>query len=261
MASQTKANTWEVEESPREVEHSLSGEGDDAASKKKKVLNRIVENRLINKLSYEEYRDHVRDVYDGRQGSFLLTCSTLSLHLSLGERLFRRRKFDLHGAKRILDVGSGAGQIAKHLLRFADRDASITCFDLSLGMVRRAIKRLKNDSPSFLVADLTRLPFASGSFDCVTCGYVLEHLPDPRLGLSELARVLTTGGRMLLMATEDNFGGALTSRFWRCRTYNRKELQSICHDMGLAWKQELWFTPMHRLLKAGGICVEIEKQA
>src|SRR5690606_23724015 len=126
---------------------------------KKKVLNRIVENRMIDKLSYEEYRDRVREVYDGTQGSLLLTCSRLSLHMQLGERLFRHRKFDLRGAKRILDVGSGAGQIASHLLKYADRDASITCFDLSLAMVHRAIRRLRSNLPNFLVADLSRLPF------------------------------------------------------------------------------------------------------
>jgi ubiquinone/menaquinone biosynthesis C-methylase UbiE len=226
---------------------------------KKKVLNRIVENRMIDRLSYKEYRDRVREVYDGTQGSFLYACSTISLHAPLGERLFRHRKFDLRGARRILDVGSGAGQIAGHLLKYADPEASITCFDLSVGMVRRAIRRLRSNLPNFLVADLSRLPFADGSFDCVTCGYVLEHLPDPRLGLTELARVLMPGGRMLLLTTEDNFGGALTSALWRCRTYNRAELQAVCHEVGLRWKQELWFTAMHRFLRAGGICVEIEK--
>jgi ubiquinone/menaquinone biosynthesis C-methylase UbiE len=35
-------------------------------------------------------------------------------------------------ARQILDVGSGGGQIARHLLKYADRDAGITCFDLSL---------------------------------------------------------------------------------------------------------------------------------
>ena len=92
------------------------------------------------------------------------------------------------------------------------------------------------------MADLTRLPFPDGSFDCVTCGYVLEHLPDAKLGLGELSRVMMPGARMLLLTTEDNFSGAWTSRFWCCRTYNRRELARICEGIGLAWHQELWFT-------------------
>ena len=92
-----------------------------------------------------------------------------------------------------MDVGSGAGQIAKHLIKYADPAADITCFDLSHEMLRRARHRLKSNRPRFVVADLTRLPFADGSFDCVTCGYVLEHLPDARVGLAELSRVMLPG--------------------------------------------------------------------
>ena len=80
------------------------------------------------------------------------------------------------------------------------------------------------------MADLSRLPLAAETFDCVTCGYVLEHLPDPRTGLAELARVMVPGGKMLLLTTEDNFGGAWTSRVWCCRTYNRQELLRICRE-------------------------------
>ncbi len=227
--------------------------------KRKKVFNKLVENRLIEQLSQEDYKRKVREVYGGPQGKLLAACSLLSLHQPLGERLFRDRKFDLTGAKSILDVGSGAGQIAGHLLKYSDNDAQITCFDLSHGMVCRAKRRLKSDAPNYLVADLTRLPFADNSFDCVTCGYVIEHLPDPREGLAELARVMSPGGRMLLLATEDSFGGAWTSRVWRCRTYNRQELLRTIEDVGLACKQELWFTRMHKVIRAGGICLEIIK--
>ena len=157
---------------------------------RKPVLNRLLEHRLIGRVSFEEYREKVRDVYDGPQGALLATCSMLSLHTPLGARLFRERKFDLRGARHILDVGSGAGQIAQHLIKYADPAADITCFDLSHEMLRRARNRLKSDRPRFVVADLTRLPFADASFDCVTCGYVLEHLPDARLGLAELSRVM-----------------------------------------------------------------------
>ena len=253
---------------------------------RRKVFNRIVENDLIRRVSYEQYRDKIRDVYGGPKGAMLATCSMLSLHVPLGERLFRERKFDLSGARAILDVGSGAGQIARHLLKYTDRDARVTCLDLSPEMLLRARQRLKRTvraatrvgktpqlnpgripspvgprhRPDFVAADLSQIPFADAIFDCVTCGYVLEHLPNPRTGLAELARVLKPGGRMFLLTTEDSFSGAWTSRLWCCRTYNRRELMKTCESLGLHWKQELWFTHVHKIFRAGGICAEIEKR-
>jgi ubiquinone/menaquinone biosynthesis C-methylase UbiE len=232
-----------------------------ARRERKSVINRLLESNLIQRLSYEDYRAKVRGVYAGPRGAFLATCSMLSLHAPLGERLFRERKFDLRGARQILDVGSGAGQIARHLLKYADRTAQITCLDLSPEMLRRGRQRMKSRLPAYLAADLSQLPFADGSFDCVTCGYVLEHLPDPRCGLAELSRVMTPGGRMLLLTTEESFGGAWTSYIWHCRTYNRQELLRVCRELGLYPRQELWFTRMHKILRAGGICVELEKRA
>jgi ubiquinone/menaquinone biosynthesis C-methylase UbiE len=229
-------------------------------TRRKRNIFKLLENDLISRVSYEQYREKVRDVYSGPQGALLATASLLSLHIHLGDRLLRERRFDLRGARHILDVGSGAGQIAKHLLKYADPAARITCCDLSPEMLRRSRNRLKNPLPSHVAADLCHLPFADASFDCVTCGYVLEHLPDARPGLAELSRVMRPGGRMLLLTTEDNFSGAWTSRVWCCRTYNRHELRRISDDLGLLWKKELWFTRMHKLLRAGGICVEIEKQ-
>ena len=227
--------------------------------RRREALHRLIENDLIRRVSADEYRNKVQRVYGGPKGAILATCSMLSLHVPLGERIFRSRKFDLRGMRSILDVGSGAGQIARHLLKYSDPGANVTCIDLSRQMLRRARHRLKSPNPNFVTADLTRLPFADGSFDCITCGYVLEHLPDPQPGLAEIARVLAKGGRMFLLTTEDNFSGAWTSRLWYCRTYNRKELLNQCEGLGLRCKQELWFTKMHKAIRAGGICVEIEK--
>jgi ubiquinone/menaquinone biosynthesis C-methylase UbiE len=224
------------------------------------VFKSIVEDDFIRRVSYDVYRNRIKNVYGGPQGAMLATCSMLSLHIPLGERLFRTRQFDLRGMTSILDVGSGAGQIAQHLLKYSDHGAQITCIDLSRQMLRRARTRLKSSVPSFVAADLTALPFADGSFDGVTCGYVLEHLPDPQMGLAELSRVMKPGGRMFLLTTEDSFSGAWTSRLWCCRTYNRMELMRLCESLDLVWKNELWFTRVHQAIRAGGICVEIEKR-
>jgi len=225
----------------------------------RKALHKLIKNDMILRVSEDEYRRKVKRVYAGPRGAILATCSTLSLHVPLGERIFRTRKFDLRGLRSILDVGSGAGQIARHLVRYADPAAEVTCIDLSHHMLRRARNRLKGDRPEFVAADLARLPFADAAFDCVTCGYVLEHLADPETGLAEIARVLEPGGRLLLLTTEDNLSGAWTSRIWYCRTYNRQELLKLCEGLGLLCKQELWYTKMHRAMRAGGICVELEK--
>lgn len=224
-----------------------------------KVLKRLIESDLIRQVSYDEYRSKVQRVYGGPKGAMLAASSMLSLHMPLGERIFRSRKFDLRGARSILDIGSGAGQIARHLLKYADEGSSLSCIDLSHQMLRRARSRLKSPVPDFVTADLAHLPFADGSFDCITCGYVLEHLPDPAPGLEQMGRVLQKGGRLFLLTTEDSFSGAWTSRLWCCRTYNRKELMRLCEQFNLRWKQEIWFTRMHKAIRAGGICVEIEK--
>jgi ubiquinone/menaquinone biosynthesis C-methylase UbiE len=128
-------------------------------------------------------------------------------------------------------------------------------------MLRRARRRVKSARPTYVAADMTRLPFPEGTFDCVTCGYVIEHLPDPRPGLEEIGRVLKPGGSLLLLATEDTYSGAVVSRTWKCRTYNRDELRQSCEQSGLPWHDELWFTPVHRFFRMGGILVEAQKPA
>jgi ubiquinone/menaquinone biosynthesis C-methylase UbiE len=232
---------------------------DSRRNRTKRRIGRLVEFKGIRRLSLNRYRDNVRKLYDGPAGAVLALGSMISLHEPLVGRMFRMGKFDITSYRTILDVGSGAGQILRHLIKRAVPDARLIGFDLSAGMLRRARQRMKSDRPCYVAGDMMRMPFASGSFDCVTCGWVLEHLPDPRPGLLEVARVLKPGGSALILATEDTFSGAVVSRTWKCRTYNRAELRLACEESGLPWKEQLWFTRLHRFFKMGGILVSASK--
>jgi SAM-dependent methyltransferase len=223
-------------------------------------LTAVLESREPKRRSFLDYRGFIQHHYDGLPGALTAVTGLITGHEALAGRLIRPGAFDIRGCKRILDAGCGNGRYSRFLLRHADPDAVITAFDLSPRMLQRAERRLRDRRVSHVAADLTRLPYADATFDAVVLGWVLEHLPDPRPGLSELARVLQPGGKLLLMATEDTLTGAMCSRMWHCRTYNRQELRRAGEECGLRWERELWFSPLHRMLKLGGIIVEMRRQ-
>ena len=144
-----------------------------------------------------------------------------------------------------------------HLVKHSPSDCEIVATDLSTKMLERTKKRIDDPRINFVTADLLKLPFEDGTFDVATCGWVLEYLPDPEPGLRELSRVVRPGGRILLQCTENTVFGAMSSRLWKCRTFQRDELEVECRRAGLSWERELWFTRMHRLLRLGGIIVEV----
>lgn len=223
-------------------------------------IHSVFESKQQQKKSFNDYRAFVRDHYDGYAGALTAVTGLITGHEALAGRLIRPGAFDITGCKRILDAGCGNGRYSLFLLKHADEDALITGFDFSHKMLLRARQRLKSERVTHVAADLTKLPYADGSFDAVVCGWVLEHLPDPRMGLGELARVIRPGGKLLLLCTEDTFSGALCSRMWHCRTYNRGTLKQACAECGLKWHHEFWFSKFHRMLHLGGIIVELRRE-
>ena len=58
-----------------------------------------------------------------------------------------------------------------------------------------------------MTADVTALPFRTGAFDVVVAAFVVNHLPDPVAGLTELRRVTRPGGAVLASTFSVGPGG------------------------------------------------------
>ena len=56
------------------------------------------------------------------------------------------------------------------------------------------------DARAMVSADLTALPFEDASFHLVLCSHVLEHVPDDRAAMPEMARVLASGGEAIVQS-------------------------------------------------------------
>ncbi len=110
-------------------------------------------------------------------------------------------------APRVLDVGCGSSRLLGAL------PAHSVGLDLLVGKLRRA----RRFGRSLVQADAVGLPFRDGAFDAVVASQVVERLPPGGHALTEMARVLRPGGRLIL-ATPDygrrrwRFLGALYSR-------------------------------------------------
>src|SRR5437588_11020049 len=150
---------------------------------RRKGLQAALESSEPRRRAFGDYRRFIQNHYDGLPGALTAFTGIVTGHEALAGRLIRPGAFDVRGCKRIPDAGCGNGRYSRFLLRHADADAVITGFDLSPRMLDRARRRLGSDRVHHAVADLTRLPFNDARFDGIVCGWVLEHLPDPRPGL------------------------------------------------------------------------------
>jgi SAM-dependent methyltransferase len=118
-------------------------------------------------------------------------------------------------------------------------------------MLRRARSRLGSDRPVYVTGDLTQLPFANDSFDCITCGWVIEHLPDPRPALAEFHRVVKPGGTLVL--TTPNRLRLANVADHSERPYSPDHLSELSYDEVRALLQETGF----EVQKATGLHLEL----
>lgn len=99
-------------------------------------------------------------------------------------------------SRRVLDVACGTGY-GLGILR--ERAAGVVGVDLALDAARVAQREAE-----VLVADGTKLPFADRSFDVVVSFETIEHLSDRARFVSELSRVLTIDGLLVLSTPNAN---------------------------------------------------------
>lgn len=140
------------------------------------------------------------------------------------------------GHVRILDVGSGAGDIAVRLARRLERErrrGSFVLADLHAETLRLSRRRLArgdrgSDRFRFVRLDGVRLPFRTDAFDVALCSATLHHLETEEAValLGELDRVSRVGWVVTdLLRTPLAYLGVrlLSATVWRRRPFPRQD--------------------------------------
>jgi ubiquinone/menaquinone biosynthesis C-methylase UbiE len=96
---------------------------------------------------------------------------------------------------KLLDVGCGTGH---HMAEMRQRGFEVAGLDGSEDMLEQA--RANNPGAEIRLSDVESLPFEDASFDLILCIEVLRYLPRSQKCISEMARVLRSGGVCLTTA-------------------------------------------------------------
>jgi len=156
------------------------------------------ENQAVNrrKKAYDAAQEYVRFA-DGDVEKDLFSfqkCRYPWRHNDINTWEYIKQKLSQANISKIIDVGCGSGAWSLRIAA-AFPNVEVTGIDFSTEQVSRAKKILRRyehlaDRVKFAVGDATKLDFETDEFDVSICLHdVLNHIPDYRVALNELARV------------------------------------------------------------------------
>ena len=109
--------------------------------------------------------------------------------------------------ERVLDVACGPGLLLKAAIARGLRADGVDVSAEAIGMAKQLVPQA-----TVQVGNAEALPFADGTFDCVTCLGSIERFLDRQKALREVARVLKPDGRFCVLGRGPN---TVSWRVWR----------------------------------------------
>lgn len=132
----------------------------------------------------------------------------------------------------VLDIAAGDGVLAELL---APHSGRYICLDASRRVVNAASERLRiHPNVEVREGDMHALPFEDASFDLVVMMHALTYAAKPQQAVTEAARVLRPGGRLLLSSLGKHAHASAVEPFGHLNLgFSHKELQKFIEKAGL----------------------------
>jgi ubiquinone/menaquinone biosynthesis C-methylase UbiE len=140
--------------------------------------------------------------------------------------------------QRILDVGCGTGYLLRQLAARCPQASELAGIDAAPTMIEVAAAMSADDRLHFRTGTAEELPWPAETFDLVVSTTSFDHWADQQAGLTECARVMATGGALVLV---DQFSSLLlptmlAGRRGKARTKRRaSELVKAAGFGSLRW--------------------------
>jgi demethylmenaquinone methyltransferase/2-methoxy-6-polyprenyl-1,4-benzoquinol methylase len=150
-----------------------------------------------------EKERRVRGVFDSVAGNYDRMNDLMSAGAHRLWKRFTLSLANLRPGQRALDVAGGTGDLAAGLARQVGPRGLVVLSDINASMLERGRDRLLNEglvgNVECVQANAERLPFAPGTFDCITIGFGLRNVTDKAAALASMGAALKPGGQLLVL--------------------------------------------------------------
>ncbi len=135
---------------------------------------------------------------------------------------------------RLLDVGTGTGQLLELLAPRVERGLGVDASRAMLALARSRLAKPELAHCAVRQADMYRLPLPDAGFDTAVIQMVLHYAEDPAAAVTEVARVLRPGGRLLIVDLPHHDRADLLDRFaHRWPGFHDATINALLEDAGL----------------------------
>ena len=145
----------------------------------------------------------VRDVFDSVASRYDVMNDLMSGGLHRLWKTFTVEQAAVRRGHQVLDLAGGTGDLAKVFARQVGDRGNVVLADINANMLLEGRRRLVDagiaGNLSIAQVDAEKLPFAKGSFDCITIAFGLRNVTDKDAALASMLRVLKPGGKLLIL--------------------------------------------------------------
>ena len=145
--------------------------------------------------------ERVRGVFDSVAPKYDVMNDLMSFGLHRAWKAYTVAVANARPGDKVLDLAGGTGDLARAFAKPVGASGLVVHTDINEAMLRQGRDRLLDDGivvPTAL-CDAEALPFAGGTFDLVSVAFGLRNMTRKEKALAEMARVLKTGGRVLVL--------------------------------------------------------------
>lgn len=147
-------------------------------------------------------KEGVRKLFDNIAPDYDKLNHILSLNIDKGWRKKAVRNLvDTQEPLKVLDVACGTADFTIEIAQKVAKGSEVIGVDISEGMMAVGREKIKKAgvSAELLVADCEDLPYADNTFDRISVGFGVRNFEHLELGLSQMCRVLTPGGKLVIL--------------------------------------------------------------